>query len=329
MIAVATSVGIAPAAQAKCIPITRGEPCLAPIQSLYNFSGFGSGATSLLKAKVGPQRIVEYDANEPVWERTISWHAAAHVKIVAAFLEFRTFRTRRFQRIPTGPQSGHRQWRFARASPATPLLILEGERTGSTASIAKTFPCPNTPHEPCRGPIEVSTNYAGYKEGPSRLIKITLGPSHQISQGNERQGGEIREVVQRQASWHSVPNVEIVAVFILHRHNTGQRFRYQQIPSGKHSGHTTLTNVVGFSGSSPVLIIQGRSVKGSSTGHHKPTHCYVTGVPCLGRVQSLYTFDGRASGRRVGYSRTLAPKNRLAPIRKAIAWSRGSTTGTR
>jgi hypothetical protein len=167
---------------------------------------------------------------------------------------------------------------------------------GGSAASAKTFPCPKDPHEPCKGPIEVSTGYSGYKEGPSWEIKITLGPSHQISQGNERSGGDIREVVQRQASWHSVPSVEIVAVFILHRPAHGPRFRYQKVASGRHGGHTTLTDVVSPSTGADVLIIQGRRIKGIPTGHHKPTRCTVIGAPCLGPLHSFYAFNGLKDG---------------------------------
>ncbi len=129
-----------------------------------------------------------------------------------------------------------------------------------SAATSKTFPCPKAPHEPCKGPIEVVTNYSGYKEGPLSLIKLTLGPSRKVGGETHEQFLTKPEIFQRVASWHSVADVEIVAVFILHRPKPGQ-FHYQPIPTGKHGGHVTLTDDR-QGNAEPMLIVQGRKISG-------------------------------------------------------------------
>jgi hypothetical protein len=107
----------------------------------------------------------------------------------------------------------------------------------------------------------VVTTYSGYKEGPLSLIKLTLGPSRKIA-GEELEGGGTRhEIDQRQVSWHSVANVEVVAVFILHRPKL-RRFVYQAVPTGRHSGHTTLTDLKepGIDYAQQIVIVQGRKL---------------------------------------------------------------------
>jgi hypothetical protein len=163
------------------------------------------------------------------------------------------------------------------------------------SAAAKSVPCPTSPHEPCKGPIEVATTYSGFKEGPLSLIKLTLGPSRKIAGETDEYGGTFHEVDQRRVSWHSVPSVEVVAAFILHRPKAG-RFIYQPISTSKHSGHVTLTDVRD-SNASPLLIVQGRKIAGHSAGQSsKPSHCPFHGVPCLGSLETYYAFNKNTAG---------------------------------
>jgi hypothetical protein len=73
-----------------CVPIIRGAPCIGPIQSGYSFGGLGGGATSLIKAKAGPEHLlvqkVEHNKLTEIKERTFTWHSVPSVKIVAVFI---------------------------------------------------------------------------------------------------------------------------------------------------------------------------------------------------------------------------------------------------
>jgi hypothetical protein len=154
----------------------------------------------------------------------------------------------------------------ARATRRTAALLVVGLAAAASVApgaMSKTFPCPSTPYEPCKGPIEVATNYSGYKEGALSQIKLTLGPSRMVSGEPGEHGGYFHEVFQRQVSWHSVPDVEIVAAFILHRPGHKPYFRYQSIPTGAHAGHVTLT-FVKESFAEPILIVQGRRIAASA-----------------------------------------------------------------
>jgi hypothetical protein len=194
------------------------------------------------------------------------------------------------------------QWRSNRSvlglAVMAVALAIVAVGTSAAPAAAETHHCPFvSPNEPCKGPIESVYAFAGEGVKKAPQLKARFEPISKVAEGNEREGGTIREVVQRQVSWHSAPNVEIVAVFILHRPDTGPRFRYQRIASGKHGGHTTLTDVIAEATSAPVLIIQGRNISGEHSGAPpKSTHCSVLGAPCLGDIHSFYAFSGQAEG---------------------------------
>jgi hypothetical protein len=118
-------------ASTRCVPISRGEPCLAPIQSGYAYSGRGGGAVAYIHAKPGPETEIGKEAAEgdPITERTFTWHSIPGVKMVAAFIVTEIGLTGRYhyRRVPTGEHSGRAVLIDANHKSA-PMLLLEGER---------------------------------------------------------------------------------------------------------------------------------------------------------------------------------------------------------
>jgi hypothetical protein len=115
-------------AEARCVSDVRGEPCLGPIHSSYNFVGMGAGKLASIWAKLGSQEEIGRDSiGNPIWRRAISWHSKANVKIVAVFIATSVGRTgrRTFRRVPTGEHSGHTQLTMV-FTHNSPLLLLQG-----------------------------------------------------------------------------------------------------------------------------------------------------------------------------------------------------------
>src|ERR1700722_8091358 len=109
-----TGLRVAQAAQTPCKPISRHEPCLAPIQSFYAYAGEGSGDTTYIKAKAGKRKVAgevyEETPRPGLWQvtkRTFTWHSVAGVRIVAVFVVHGGFtQPLTYQRVRSGPHSG-------------------------------------------------------------------------------------------------------------------------------------------------------------------------------------------------------------------------------
>jgi hypothetical protein len=265
-------------AQTRCQSDFQGVPCLGPIQSLYAYDGYGSDKTSYLKAKFGPLsvgRTVFKDKPKPgqyeVTHRTVTWHSAANVEIVAVYVIHRSLHGRMYQKLPTGPHSGHTTLTATKGISVSDvggssgsLLLLQGRREARQAqtdpamkkAVAAQSCKPISRHEPCLAPIQSVYAYAGEGGGDTTYIKAKAGKQKVVGQVYEptpRPG--LWQVAKRTFTWHSVAGVKIVAVFVVHG-GGNKPFVYQRVPSGPHSGHTTLTSI--FDNTTPTLLLEGR-----------------------------------------------------------------------
>jgi hypothetical protein len=142
---------------------------------------------------------------------------------------------------------------------APPVSSSRALSAAVKAVMVETF-CPRAPaNVPCHGTtIESAYAYYGYKEGDISLISVKLGPERKVGTTyvSAQPVPGMYEVIKRTFTWHSVDNVEIVAVYEVE--DVGRGFRHKKLPSGKHSGHATITDAAG--GSSPILLLQGRRI---------------------------------------------------------------------
>ena len=251
----------------SCKPISRHEPCLAPIQSFYAYAGEGGGDVTYIHARAGKKKVVgqvyEETPRPGLWQvtkRTFTWHSVAGVTIVAVFVEtgggIHPFV---YRRVPSGPHSGHTTL-TAIFDNTTPGLLLEGRRiqtsTQAKAATANTRCQSDFRGVPCLGPIESSYAYNGYGSDQTSKLWAKPGPTEKVGERFETNPfPRDYEVTQRTFTWHSRSNIEIVAVYVIHRplrsHPT-----YQRLSTGPHSGHATLTDVADQT--SPLLLMEGR-----------------------------------------------------------------------
>jgi hypothetical protein len=129
------------AVSARCAPYFVGAPCLGPIQVDYPMFGRDGGALHAIPAKLSPEVEVGKEPNgDPIIHRTLSWHTAPGVKLVAAYEV--TIVTKdgkagfHFHRIHIGTHSGHIPMtgtlQGTTHDPETETdVLLEGERTAS------------------------------------------------------------------------------------------------------------------------------------------------------------------------------------------------------
>lgn len=117
-----------------CVPLIRKAPCIGPIQSGYAFDGLGGGATSLIKAKAGPEHLlvqkVEGKKLIEISARTFKWHSVPSVKIVAVYAVIGSSRggsaNYTYRKLKTHPHHG--EGRLVYRVPMGVKLLLEGER---------------------------------------------------------------------------------------------------------------------------------------------------------------------------------------------------------
>jgi hypothetical protein len=251
-----------PAAQAAiCVPISRGEPCLAPIQSVYAYSGLGGGAVASIHAHPGPEERIGTAADEnPITRRTFTWHSTSNVKIVAVFIVTPIGETGRYsyRRVSTGEHSGHAAL-VAKGDISVPTLLLEGRRTASAAVTSRH--CVSFVTEaPCLGSIQTLVGFNGKAGGAVRFITARPGPEEEIGKNPEHV-----PIMRRSFTWHSVASVKLVAAFVLTTLSKDGKavrvrgkFRWvvHRIPTGAHSGTATLTASEGSS-LAPFLLLEG------------------------------------------------------------------------
>ncbi len=128
----------------RCVSFVDGAPCLGPIEALYPMSGRAGGAVHSLPAKLGPEVEIGKEPNgEPIMRRSVSWRAAAHVALVAAYVMAPIVKNGKaafsFRRIPTGAHSGHVTLTAANnetvedapTSVSDLFVLLEARRTAS------------------------------------------------------------------------------------------------------------------------------------------------------------------------------------------------------
>jgi hypothetical protein len=163
---------------------------------------------------------------------------------------------------------------------------------------------------PCKAPIQTLCNYnglcssKGLPNPPGPPVKATAGATSVVGRVYETYPDPgYDEVTKRTFTWYSAASVEIVAVYVVHQGIRTQS--YQKVATGTHSGRGVLTDVKGLNPT--LLLLQGRRIGASSSRAPMPppanyansassTHCYVREVPCLGKIQTLYGFTGKAGG---------------------------------
>jgi hypothetical protein len=252
----------AASAQTHCVPLDRNAPCLGRIQSGYAFSGLGSGALSLIRAKLSPEEEIGRNAaRDPILQRTFRWHSVSGVMMRAVYVVSQIGQTGkyRFHRIPTGAHSGHVTL-TATVDVRIPTLLLEGERTASRAVAAmhcKSF----TTETPCIGPIQTLFSFTGKTGGAVHSITAKLGPEEEVGKNPEG-----IPIMRRHFTWHSIPSVRLVAAFVLTTTTKNgkavkvrgkYRWVVHRIPTGSHSGTATLTASQGI-GLAPFLLVEGQ-----------------------------------------------------------------------
>jgi hypothetical protein len=270
----AAMTGLPASASSGCTPISTGEPCLAPIQSVYAFDGMGSGAVTYMKAHAGPEKIIEktirHNEAVEVIQRTFTWHSVPSVKIVAVFIEIGTRGSRKppiYKRVPTGSHSGHAVLTFGGGHGAN--LLLEGlaNAHGSThihptSAVARAASHCYIAEVPCLGRLEALYPFSGRDGGAIRSYHVTLGPEEEA--GKDTEG----PIVRRSFAWRSIPSVKLVAAFILTvrvEHNKAvmedgrYKWRWRRVPTGAHSGKAMLTtDQADRTGLQPDLLLEGK-----------------------------------------------------------------------
>jgi hypothetical protein len=208
----------------------------------------------------------------------------------------------------------------------SPVLIAHA---GSPAPAATTHCQPRYTQVPCLGPIQTEYTFGGSGFGALGSIWAKLGSTTVVEQSVH--GQELTEVKERSFTWHSKPNVEIVAVYVLTDVPNTNKYVVRKLSTGLHSGHTVLRSVLRtspsrFSSTTPILLLQGRR---TGTTTPAPTqHCYVREVPCLGKVQVLYSFSGKAGGALHSIRATLGPEEDVGTTPEGKPIKRRSATWT-
>jgi hypothetical protein len=251
--------------QERCVPLDRDAPCLGRIQSGYAFSGLGSGALSLIRAKLSREEEIGRDAvSDPILQRTFTWHSVPSVRMRAVYVVSAIGNTGkyRFHRIPTGSHSGHVTL-TAVVDHRIPTLLLEGERTAAraVASVASNHCKSFTTETPCLGPIQTLFTFTGKAGGAVRSIKAKLGSEEEV--GKNPEGIPIE---RRRFTWHAATGIKLVAAFVLTTTTKngkavkvrGQyRWIVHRIPTGTHGGTAILTASEG-STFTPFLLVEGQ-----------------------------------------------------------------------
>jgi hypothetical protein len=147
------------------------------------------------------------------------------------------------------------------------------------------------PEVPCLGPLQSDYDYAGEGYGDLGYVWAKAGPEKVIGHVymKEPAPGEY-EVLQRTFTFHTKRGVELAAVYVLRGGDHGH-YRYQSVPI--QNGHVTLTAVRDTS--PPILLLEAKREPNAPPEHHEP-NCYVREVPCLGRIQTLFAFNGKVGG---------------------------------
>jgi hypothetical protein len=130
------SFGVASAAQTHCTPQLRGAPCNGPIQTLYSYSGLGSGDDTYIWAKAGREvplgrRLKTFPPPPyyvPVSKRSFVWHAKPGIEIVAVYIVHSLTRKYTYQKVSLKRHEVTLTTNNEDANP--PLLLLEGRHTG-------------------------------------------------------------------------------------------------------------------------------------------------------------------------------------------------------
>jgi hypothetical protein len=267
--AVGSALPRVPLAQKRCVPLDRNAPCLGRIQSVYAFSGLGSGALSLIRAKLSPEEEIGRDAaRDPILQRTFTWHSVPSVRMRAVYVVSAIGNTGkyRFHRIPTGAHSGHVTL-TAVVDHRIPTLLLEGERTAAraVAAVASKHCKSFTTETPCLGPVQTLFTFTGKAGGAVHSITAKLGPEEEV--GKNPEGVPIE---RRRFTWHSIPSVRLLAAFVLTTTTKDgkavkvrgkYRWVVHRIPTGTHSGTAILTASEG-STFAPFLLVEGERVAG-------------------------------------------------------------------
>jgi hypothetical protein len=229
-------------AKKECPFAPSNVPCHGTtIESVYTFSGYHEGDLKLIWVKLGPDQKSSMTASQESQcpecreadTRTFAWQSIPDVEITA-------HRRHCFCRVGVSrPPKAATTMEAAtplRAWPSTP------PKATTTKAHCQYF----SRGGPC-APIMSTYDFVGYREGDLSFIWAKLGPEHKETVG-------AKEVFKRTFTWHSVASVEITGVYEVRE--VGKGFRYKKLPTGKHGGHTILTDV--FGDSEPNLVLQGR-----------------------------------------------------------------------
>lgn len=254
---------------ASCTSRYPEVPCLGPLQSEYAFAGSGYGALSSVRAKFGPIKVIGHVyKKEPapgqyeVLQSTVTVVTGRGVELAAAY-ELR------------GGNHGH--YHYQRVTPNHGQITLTGVRDGSLPILLlearRSRNAPPEHHEPscyirevpCLGRLEALYPFSGRNGGATGSYRVTLGAEEHT--GTSPEGTPI---LRRSFTWRSVASVELVAAFILTvRVEHGKavmehgryKWRWQRVPTGPHSGETTLTTDQSYnSGLQPYLLLEGKQM---------------------------------------------------------------------
>jgi hypothetical protein len=230
--------------------------------SIYNYFGYHEGDLSLIRAKLGPNKIVghvhktwptpgEYEVNE----RTFTWHSASNVEIVGVYILREVGKGFSYKKLPTGKHSGQAKL-TAVTGGSTPSLVLQGRHVASAAA-SRTRCTPLLTGEPCRGPIQTAYSYTGLGGGDLSYLWARPGPEVPLGRRLKTfpPPAYYAPVSKRTFTWHAKPGIEIAAVYVVH--SLTRRYIYQQVASGLHSGHATLTTASNDP-NPPLLLLEGR-----------------------------------------------------------------------
>jgi hypothetical protein len=256
LLAVGSAVGSPSAlATGHCSRIAPNQPCFGPIESVYAYSGFSEGETSLIKATFGRSHPLD-EAHPFIERRSVSWHSVRGVKIVAVFVVTRTRIPKLVFHFKRVLHTNHVVLTMNRSSNAAPpMLLLQGRKAGVNASARQASHCIFR-GVPCLGDLETYYAFNGNTAGATRSLVARLGPEEPA--GINAQGDLL---VKRKLHWRTSRGVKLVAAFEViapsehHAH-------IRRLATGAHSGEVTFTIATNPTnhrpiGQIPVLLLEG------------------------------------------------------------------------
>ena len=166
--------------------------------------------------------------------------------------------------------------------PSASANLPGGESRTAVAHVGR-ISCPHpiyylSVHPPCVGPIQVAYAFGGQDpSGPTSLMRARFRPVVIVRLEHNNSGQLVSEVKRSSVTWHSVPSVIIVGVYIVHNPccRGSRRHIFDRVSTGPHSGSADMPFVTPRTptaqGDTTQLLLEGRRVGHSTRANLKPS----------------------------------------------------------